>query len=345
MSAAADRPTVGLLLLAGDTWWEMGVCEAKTGRYAGFMDTVDQDALNIRRALEKSFRVVSSGVVHTVDAAVAEARRFAAEGVDAVIYCPIIWTNDQPLVAFLRELPDLPLLLWSYDPYDRVLDYYTISGWLRASAPVSVQQSSNIFRRLGRRYAHVFGNENRPETRRTIEAFVRAATVRRSLRGTRIAVFPSPCRVVVSTWFDEHELAARFGVDLVYVSVAEFQSLAAAVAEADVARAVAYLKRYPVSEVDEAHLHAAARQALGMIAMADRYGLSGIAIEDFNKEFYQALGYRPHLSLPGLGERSCTVGLEADALGVLATVISGRCAGGWACLRSSTRSTRTRTSC
>lgn len=326
-AASSERPTVGLLLLAGDTWWEMGVCEAKTGRYAGFMGKVEKDAGNIRAALGKSFRVVTSGIVHTVDAAVAEARRFAAERVDAVIYCPIIWTNDQPLVAFLRELPDLPLLLWSYDPYDRVLDYYTISDWLRASAPVSVQQSTNIFQRLGKPYSHVFGNEDRPETWRRIEAFVRAAAVRKSLRGTRIAVFPSPCRVVISTWFDEHELSARFGVDLVPVSVAEFESLAAGVSASEVAAAVGYLKRYPVSEVDEAHLAAAARQSLGMLAMVDRYGLAGIAIEDFNKEFYQRLGYRPHLSLPGLGERFCTVGLEADVLGVLATVISGRCAG------------------
>ena len=134
-AAAAERPTVGLLLLAGDTWWEMGVCEAKTGRYAGFMDKVEKDSRNIRTALEKHFRVVTSGIVHTVDAAVAEARRFAAERVDAVVYCPIIWTNDQPLVAFLHELPECPILLWSYDPYDKVLDYYTISDWLRASAP------------------------------------------------------------------------------------------------------------------------------------------------------------------------------------------------------------------
>ncbi|MCX7039638.1 MAG: hypothetical protein NT005_10980 [Spirochaetes bacterium] len=323
----AARPTVGLLLLAGDTWWEMGVCEAKTGRYAGFMDKVERDAHNIRESLGRSFRVVTSGIVHTVDAAVAEARRFASEKVDAVIYCPIIWTNDQPLVAFLRELPELPILLWSYDPYDKVLDYYSISDWLRASAPVSVQQSTNIFSRFGRTYAHVFGNEDRPETRRRIEAFVRAAAVQKSLRGTRIAVFPSPCRVVVSTWFDELELAARFGVELVYVSVAEFESLAKAVPEVEVRAAVDFLKRHPVSEVDETHLEAAARQGLGMVAMADRYGLSGIAIEDFNKEFYQRLGYRPHLYLPGLGERFCTIGLEADVLGVLATVMAGRCAG------------------
>ena len=38
------RPTVGLFVLAGDSWWEMGVCEATKGRYAGFMQKVEQDA-------------------------------------------------------------------------------------------------------------------------------------------------------------------------------------------------------------------------------------------------------------------------------------------------------------
>ena len=328
MSAASEpRPTVGLLLLAGDTWWEMGVCDATQGRYAGFMSRVEQDARNIRQALESEFRVVSSGIVHTVEAAVAEARRFNQERVDAVLYVPIIWTNDQPLVAFLRELTEVPLLLWSYDPYDRVLDYYSISDWLRASAPVSVQQSTNIFQRFGRPYSHLLGNERRPETRRALTAFVRAAAVRASLAGTRIAVFPSPCRVVISTWLDELELASRFGVELVYVSVAEYQELLAGVSEAGVRDSLSWLKSYPVSEVDEAHLQAAARQSLAMVAMAEKHGLSGIAIEDFNQEFYARFGYRPHLYHPGLGERLCTVGLEADVLGVLATVISGRLSG------------------
>ena len=328
MSAVPDpRPTVGLFVLAGDSWWEMGVCDATTGRYAGFLSKVQQDVSNIRQALETDFRVVSTGIVHTVEAAVAEARLFNEARVDAVLYVPIIWTNDQPLVAFLRALVEVPLLLWSYDPHDRVLDYYSISDWLRASAPVSIQQSTNIFQRFGRPYAHVFGNERRPETRRALTAFVRAAAVHRSLAGTRIAVFPSPCRVVVSTWFDELELSARFGVELVYVSVAEYEGLLKSVPEAEVRDTVHWLKRYPVSEVDEEHLAAAARQSLALVAMAERHGLSGIAMEDFNTEFYSRFGYRPHLYHPGLGERLCTVGLEADVLGVLATVIAGRCAG------------------
>jgi hypothetical protein len=64
-----------------------------------------------------------------------------------------------------------------------------------------------------------------------------------------------------------------------------------------------------------------------MVAMAEKHGLAGIAMEDFNPELYTRFGYRPHLYHRGLGERFCTVGLEADVLGVLATVISGRLAG------------------
>jgi len=328
MSAASlPRPTVGLFVLAGDSWWGMGVCDATQGRYAGFLAKVEQDVRNIRQALEAEFRVVGSGIVHTVEAAVSEARRFNQERVDAVLYVPIIWTNDQPLVAFLRELGPVPLLLWSYDPYDRALDYYSISDWLRASAPVSIQQSTNIFQRFGRPYSHLLGNERRPETRRALTAFVRAAAVRRGLAGTRIAVFPSPCRVVISTWLDELELAARFGVELVYVSVAEYEGLLAQVGEAGIRDTVAWLRGYPVLEVDEEHLRAAARQSLALVAMADKYGLAGIAMEDFNQEFYTRFGYRPHLYHPGLGERRCTVGLEADVLGVLATVIAGRLSG------------------
>ena len=321
------RAKIGLFFLAGGTWWEMGVCDATTGRYAGFMAKVEQDARRARDELSRSFDVISSGIIHTVDGAVREARLFNDQGVDAIVYCPIIWTNDQPLVAFLREARRVPMLLWSYDPYDRILDYYRIADWLRASAPVSVQQSTNIFLRLGWPYQLCFGNEKRPETKATIAAFATAAKVRASLRGTRIAVFPSPCRVVISTWLDELELHAKLGVELVYVSVAEFLSLMKDVSDREVSAAVEFLERYPVSEVTPKMLRDTARQSLAMVAMIDRHGLSGIAMEDFNKEFYQSLGYRPHLYHPDFGKRFCTVGLEADVLGVLATVIVGRLSG------------------
>jgi len=70
MSAhAGNRPSIGLLLLAGDTWWDMGVGQSAAGRYAGFMDRVASDGARARAALERSCRVVSSGIVRTPEAA------------------------------------------------------------------------------------------------------------------------------------------------------------------------------------------------------------------------------------------------------------------------------------
>ena len=319
--------TVGLFFLAGDSWWEMGACTAESGRYKGFIDKVDGLVCNIIAEMRKSYNIVTSGIVHTDEAAVAEARLFNEMNVDAIIYCPIIWTNDQPLVSFLKTIHRVPILLWSYDPYGKILDYYRITDWLLASAPVSVQQSTGIFRRYGWYYSYCFGNEKQVETLAQISSFVRSAATMKSLRGTRIAVIPAPCRLVKGTWFDEMELLSRFGVEVKYLSVQELVAAVGSVSEAEAGQWMEFYSRFPSREVSREQLLASVRQATGLVKLVETYGLSGVALEDFAPEFNQTFGYRPHLYHPVLGERCCTVGLEADVLGVLATIIVGRLSG------------------
>ena len=154
-----DKPRVGLFFLAGDSWWEAGVSSAQEGTFAGFLKRVEDDVTSVTQELEKHFDVVSSGLLHTRESAVQEARRFNAEHIDAIIFCPIIWTNDQPVVAFIQEVKRVPLIMWAYDPFVGFLDYFKIEEWLRGSGPVSVQQSANIFKRYGWDFEVVFGNE------------------------------------------------------------------------------------------------------------------------------------------------------------------------------------------
>ena len=186
---------IGLFFLAGASWWEAGICDAKSGPYAGFIAKVEGDAASITRELAGEFEVVSSGLIHTTEAAVKEARLFNAEGVAAVVFCPIIWTNDAPVVAFLQEAHAVPLAMWAYNPYPQPPDYWPIAEWLRASGPVSVQQSSNILKRLGWQYGVIFGHEKEERARAELRAFLRAADVKRGLKGARILVLPAPCRV------------------------------------------------------------------------------------------------------------------------------------------------------
>lgn len=83
----------------------------------------------------------------------------------------------------------------------------------------------------------------------------------------------------------------------------------------------------PANEgVDGRMLEESARYALAFVRITRDLGLSGIALEDFNEDFYRILGFRPHLYHPDIGGMGCTIGFEADVLNVLSTVIVGRLA-------------------
>ena len=321
-------PKVGLFFLAGDSWWEAGICDAKTGQFAGFVQKVEQDVTAITTALSRDCQVISSGLLHSTEQAVREARRFNDEQVDAIICCPIIWTNDPPVVAFLQNARKVPFLLFAYNPYPDFPGSFKIEEWLRASGPVSVQQSSNILKRFGWDYDVCFGNERETELLTEIRSFVKAASVKRGLVGTRIGVLPSTCRVVISTWVDEFFLLEKFGVELQFIPVETYATLVRQVPAADAQGYVDYLKKsFPVVGVGDEVLLESARQALAFVRLIRENHLSGIALEDFNADIYRLLGFRPHLSHPDIGGLGCTIGFEADVLGVLSTIISGRLSG------------------
>ena len=321
------RAKIGLFFLGGESWWEAGVCDAKEGPFAGFINKVESDVTAITKKLAQEFDIVSSGLLHSKDQAIQEARKYNAEKVDAIVFCPIIWTNDAPVIAFLQEAQKVPFILWAYDPYGGLPEYFKIEVWLRASGPVSVQQSSNILRRFGWDYEVVFGNEKEEEPLKELNAFIRAAVVKKSLAGTRIGVLPSPCRVVISSWVDEFYLLEKFGVELTYIPVDTFDKIVRTIKEADAREYVQFLKSYPVDDVSDEILVESAKHALAFVKLIEDYRLSGIALEDFNENIYRILGFRPHLYHPRIGELGCTIGFEADVPGVLATIIVSRLAG------------------
>ncbi len=322
------RPKIGALFLAGDSWWEAGVCDAAEGPYAGFIEQVEADVAACTAVLAEEAEVITSGLLHTTEQVLAEAERFRAECVDGILFCPIIWTNDQPVAAFLEHAQQVPLLVWAYDPYDGFLDYYSLPAWLRSSGPVSVQQAAPLFERFGWPFDMVFGNEHNEETRRRIRAFARAAMVRASLEGTRIVVLPGKCDVVMGSWIEPARLREQTGVELDFVPVEDYVALVEGVSSRDAEEYANWLKeRCKIIGVTDDALHVAAKQGLAFVRLAEEHGASGIALEDFNEAFYRLLGMRPHLTHPRLGEMGCTVGLEADVPGILATIIAGRLAG------------------
>ena len=61
----ASKPKIGAFFLAGESWWDAGVCDAKEGPYAGFIQRVEDDVAAATACLARDFEIVSSGLVHT----------------------------------------------------------------------------------------------------------------------------------------------------------------------------------------------------------------------------------------------------------------------------------------
>lgn len=324
-----EKVRTGVFFLAGDYFWQAGVIDDQNGRFAGFAQKIEADVERIIFFLSQHCEVVTSRLLHSTEQAVKEARLFKTEGVDAIIYIPIIWTYDQPIVAFLQEMSPVPILIWAYSPFSGLPQYLKAEEFLGATGAVSVQQSSNILQRYHWDYEVTLGNETEPNTVEDIHAFLKSVAVKRSLIGSRIAVIPSPCRVVVSTWVDEFFLNQKFGIELLYISVEQLNQVIQNVTVERANDYLGYLKsRFPLSNISDETLLASCRQAVGMADLVDEYGLSGIALEDFNEDIYRVLKFRPHLYHPHIGEMGAYIGLEADVSNVLSTLIISRLSGG-----------------
>jgi len=52
------RPKIGLFFLAGESWWNAGLSDAKDGPYVGFIKKIKDDVDSITKELEKDFDLV-----------------------------------------------------------------------------------------------------------------------------------------------------------------------------------------------------------------------------------------------------------------------------------------------
>ena len=319
------KSKIGFVPLAGDSWWQAGLCSGKDPRYDNFLHKLQDSASRVRRLLEERFLVVSPpDLVHTVSQGAAVARQLNAEDVDSVVLCPVVWTNDGPLISFLQEARKKPTVLFAYQTFARLPDYFSIDEWLLDSGPVSVQQSAGILKRFGWTFTSVLGNADESQARQELFSYLAAAAVMKRIKGIRIGMLPSPCKLVASTWCDDFFLLEKLGIGVEYISVSEYRRWIERVSTlraADYAKSL--LDSYDCEDVGYDVLVEASRQTIAMVDLVKEMDLSGVALDDFNSEIYQQLGFRPHLYHPQLGEMKCTVGFEADVANVASTVILG----------------------
>ena len=128
-----EKPKVGVLLLTAEWFAQLG---ASGGSFQGLPQMLDEDAAAMERALGRELEIVSPGVLATPEQVDRALLVFRERDVDAVIACQITWGEDRLILKTVRELPDVPLLLWCYTPYTRLPEQMTMRDLFRASGPV-----------------------------------------------------------------------------------------------------------------------------------------------------------------------------------------------------------------
>ena len=144
---------VGLVLVAAKCFWDKRVQS-----YRKLPELIKKDAENIVSRLSKHMGIVNTGIVTSIQEAEIAIEEFKKEKIELLIICPVMWSEDQPLIKLVNEMGEVPLLLWCYSPYGKLPLKISALNLFRGSGSVGLFQASGPLKRLGKDFGFVLGD-------------------------------------------------------------------------------------------------------------------------------------------------------------------------------------------
>lgn len=319
-----NKPKIGLLLLSAE--WLNRIGSGK-GFYRDLPGRVAKDGEVVVRALSRGLEIVNPGIIDAPEKAIEAAAAFRKEKVDLVLVCYLTWGEDYLFLDVIKKLPQVPVLLWCYVPYSRLLQRFDMAELFPLSGPVAAVQASGPLKRLNRDFGFVFGSVENKDAINRIFDYSRAARVASELKTARIGLLPSFCNQMSGTHIDKPRLKKEIGPEVVTISVAEYVNLVAKVSDKRVKDFVRGLKkRYRIDRVSDAALLKAGRASLGLADLVDNYSLDALALQDLDEKLHRTIGLRPCLAVPSLFDKA-VVSMEGDTGAALAMLVLKRLTG------------------
>jgi L-arabinose isomerase len=300
---------VGLAALCAHWFADVGL-----QRDTGMADMVRRDYARMVACLSEQFpTVVAPGVISTLEEAARAVATFTAETIDALVLVHLLWSEDQPLIAILEGLQDVPLLLWDYHPTGSLPALLPVQELFRCSGTVGMLQGSAPMQRRGIAASIISGAPGDPALARAWREYSIALRLRQACRGMRVGRIAGRCEVMTGTHVDADALRVRLGVTLVDMTAAEYAAYCDAVARTRIdARYAQLTGRCAVSGVSEASLRLACRNSLAVDDVALQHDLCVVAMQDLDPELHRLVGIRPCLSPPECAARGVALTMESD---------------------------------
>lgn len=293
-----------------------------------------EDAIRQKKALQKKLRawevrfidldhVLPDGLVRDqahVDAAVAH---FQKQGVDAV-FMPHCNFGTEGAVGMIGRKLGVPVLLWG--PRDEAP---LADGTRLRDTLCGLFASSKVLHKLGVPFTYI---ENcRVEDvalREGVDLFLRAVNVANAFRkGIRIGMIGQRIDFFWSTIVNESELLERFKVEVLPLDMVEFITHAKKRAAREASRYAAEARKMARTIKIEGYADPktffnvlAVRDE--MLALAEEYGLEGLAVQDFMSLVNEMGTYC--LFANSLVAEKLAIGLESDLHGAISGVLLNR---------------------
>lgn len=313
MNGNSFKSRIGTLFLSSGWFHDVGMQNQSLVKHLG------RSVREVVQHLKPGAEVVFPEEVHSIEKARQAATEFMRQKVDLVVICFLTWTEDAPLIAALEKLYDVPLLFWCYTPFSSLPDKIEMLDMLRSCGGVGILQCSGLLNRRGMKCDFVFGEPSETVINGIVRR-VRCASVRRMLKQLTIGLLPQRCEQMATTYVDEFRLRADLGTQIRPISIQEYLDVLNALNKKKIEKQKLYLlQNYRIGEeVSEESIEISLRASLALDALASRYNLGAIALNEISEEMHQRIGARPGLWLPELFENdSLEVSNEGDIAAAL----------------------------
>ena len=317
----SKRVKAGLVLLSAE-WFTQIAYDTTDDATANINDMVQDSAKKAVASISKFYDVVHPEIITSVAQAKDACDEFRKENIDVIILVNLIYSGDDPIIEVVRQMPGIPMLLWSYNVYKKIpritgmCEYFSVTG-----APGMLQGVAPL-KRMGVNFGFVLGVPGDERLESELHDWAVALSVRKRMADLNIMSVGRRYEPMSGAWIDELKMKARLGPKMVWISAFEFAQEVKNLDEEMVKKfAEGEKAKYPVKDISDEDIIASAKASIACYNLCKKYNCEVLSFQDMDEEVHDFVGCRPQMTYQPMFDEGISAGMEADIDSALCTWI------------------------
>ena len=282
--------------------------------------------------LEKHGEVTQSEVITDERAALKAADEFISRSVDVAIVAVPAWSEDGPIVAFVRSMKDVPVWIVDMQSYcnmpqdvlkqDVFFAHTEVVGLLEANAAIR--------RSCSRKVDLLRWHDSPSDEPDDLANALRAFSAIRAMQGARIGLLEGRTESIKCCAVDELALSKFLGCTLDHLSLDELASAASGVTDKACGAYIDSMQsviRTPAPTLRSEAATESARLAIALEGMCKARKLDALAFDDLSVRLHERFGLRPCLICRSILSHFPPISWEGDVVAAASMLLLEKISG------------------